>query len=200
MREIVFATNNPHKLEELSEIADAYFPLPTGEGQGEGAINFILPPKGFNPIETGETFEENSLIKAREAARLSGKPALADDSGLCVTALGGAPGVHSARYADTAQGRIDRLLKELESYEDRSAKFVCVMTLVDEAGEILFTARGECHGEIARKQSGINGFGYDPVFIVKDSGKTMAEMSEEEKNLISHRGLALRQILAYFNV
>ena len=179
---IVFATNNLHKLEELRAIA------------GEAA-KFVLPPVGFDPIENGDTFEENALIKAREAARLSGKPALADDSGLCVSALGGAPGVHSARYADTAQASIDRLLKELEPYEDRSAKFVCVMTLVDADGEILFTACGECHGQIAKTQSGTNGFGYDPVFIVDGTGKTMAEMSEEEKNQISHRGRAVRKIL-----
>jgi len=184
VREIVFATNNPHKLEELRAIAG-------------NAARFVLPPTGFDPIESGETFEENSLIKACEAVRLSGKPALADDSGICVNALGGAPGVLSARYADTAQASIDRLLKELEPYEDRSAKFVCVMTLVDENGEVLFTARGECHGQIAKKQSGTNGFGYDPIFIVEGTGKTMAQMSEEEKNQISHRGRAVQQVLDF---
>ena len=99
---IVFATGNAHKLKEIQEIAC------------DTEIEFILPSEGFDPVEDGETFEENSLIKAREAARVSGIMSLADDSGLCVEALGGVPGIHSARYAETAQARIDKLLKELE--------------------------------------------------------------------------------------
>lgn len=190
---IVFATGNAHKLQEIQEIAG-------------DTVEFVLPPKGFDPIENGETFEENSLIKVREAARLSGMISLADDSGLCVEALDGAPGIHSARYADTAQRRIDKLLDAIKNADNRKAKFVCAMTLVDENGNILFQARGECHGEIAREQSGVNGFGYDPIFIpthpdppLKSEGKhlTMAEMSEEEKNEISHRGIALRKVLEF---
>ena len=186
---IVFATGNAHKLQEINEIA-----------QGTD-IEFVLPPDGFNPIEDGKTFEENSLIKAREAARLSGMISLADDSGLCVEALGGAPGIHSARYAETPQARIDKLLGVLQNEKNRKAKFVCAMTLVDKDGNILFRTRGECQGEIAYKQSGTNGFGYDPVFLTKDTEykKTMAEMSEEEKNEISHRGRALRKVLEYLN-
>lgn len=193
---IVFATGNAHKLQEINEIA-----------QGSG-IEFILPPEGFAPVENGKTFEENSLIKASEATRLSGMMSLADDSGLCVEALNGAPGIHSARYAETTQARIDKLLKELENAHtleresNRRAKFVCVMTLVDADGKILFQTRGECHGEIAQEQSGANGFGYDPVFIPTLSSKeveqlTIAEMSKEEKNEISHRGKALRNVLEY---
>ena len=186
---IVFATGNAHKLQEINEIA-----------QGSD-IEFILPPEGFNPIEDGKTFEENSLIKAREAARVSGIMSLADDSGLCVEVLGGAPGIHSARYAQTAQARIDKLLNVLKDEKNRKAKFVCAMTLVDKDGNILFQTRGECYGEIAYSQSGTNGFGYDPVFLTKDTEykKTMAEMSEEEKNEISHRGRALRKVLEYLN-
>lgn len=182
---IVFATGNAHKLQELNEIS-----------QGSG-IEFILPPNGFDPVENGETFEENSLIKACEAARLSGMMSLADDSGLCVEALDGAPGIHSARYAETAQARIDKLLRVLNGVENRSAKFVCAMTLVDGNGKILFQARGECHGEITREQFGVNGFGYDPIFLVEGKGLTMAEMSEDEKNEISHRGRALREVLKF---
>lgn len=184
---IVFATGNAHKLQEINEIA-----------QGTD-IEFILPPEGFDPIENGETFEENSLIKAREAARVSGMISLADDSGLCVEALGGAPGIHSARYAQTAQARIDKLLGVLQNEKNRKAKFVCVMTLVDKDGNILFQTRGECHGAIAYKQSGTHGFGYDPVFLVAEGKRTMAEMSEDEKNEISHRGRALRKVLEYLN-
>ncbi len=184
---IVFATGNAHKLKEIQEIAK------------DTGIEFILPGDGFNPIENGETFEENSLIKAKEAAKVSGEIALADDSGLCVDALKGAPGIHSARYAETPQARIDKLLNAIKGKTLRNAKFVCAMTLVDENGNILFQTRGECLGKIAEKQSGINGFGYDPIFLTKDTDYklTMAEMSEEEKNQISHRGRALRKVLEY---
>lgn len=186
---IVFATGNTHKLQEIQEIAK------------DTGIEFILPNESFNPIENGETFEENSFIKAKEAARVSGKISLADDSGLCVDALNGAPGIHSARYAETPQARIDKLLKAINGETNRNAKFVCAMTLVDENGDILFQTHGECLGKIAEKQSGINGFGYDPIFLTKDTDYklTMAEMSEEEKNEISHRGRALRKVLEYLH-
>ncbi len=182
---IVFATGNPNKLKEIQEIAV------------DTDIEFILPAEGFNPVENGKTFEENSYIKAKEAARVSGIMSLADDSGLCVEALNGAPGLYSARYADTPQARINKLLKELEPHKNRKAKFVCAMTLVDENGEIIFQTTGECHGKIAYKQAGTGGFGYDPVFLVENTPKTMAEMSEEEKNEISHRGRALRKVIEF---
>lgn len=182
---IVFATGNPNKLKEIQEIA------------GDTDIEFISPAEGFNPVENGKTFEENSYIKAKEAARVSKMMSLADDSGLCVEALNGAPGLYSARYADTSQARINKLLKELEPHKNRNAKFVCAMTLVDENGEIIFQTTGECQGKIAYKQAGTGGFGYDPVFLVENTPKTMAEMSEEEKNEISHRGRALRKVIEF---
>lgn len=182
---IVFATGNPHKLQEINEIS-----------KGSG-IEFILPPVGFDPDETGTTYEENSFIKAKEAALLSNCIALADDSGLCVEALNGEPGIHSARYADTPQARIDKLLGNLTDVANRKAKFVCAMTLVDEFGNILDKEIGECYGEIATEQSGTNGFGYDPVFLVDGYGVTMAEMSEDLKNTISHRANALAKIITY---
>lgn len=186
---IVFATSNPHKLQELQKITETF---------GVKDIEFILPPKGFDPIEDGKTFEENSLIKAKEASRLTGMPALADDSGLCVDVLDGAPGIYSARYADTPQARIDKLLKVLDGKENRRAKFVCAMTLVGERGEVLYSVKGECFGKIAHSQAGSGGFGYDPIFLVDDKdGKTMAELSAEDKNLISHRGQALRHVLEF---
>ena len=114
--EIVFATGNPHKLEEINEILSA--------AKMSKNIEFVLPGKGFNPIENGSTFEENSYIKAKEANRVTGKISLADDSGLCVEALNGAPGLFSARYAGTQQEKIDRLLKDLEPHNNRNAKFV----------------------------------------------------------------------------
>ena len=182
---IVFATGNPHKLQELKAIA------------GNCEINFILPPEGFDPIESGKTFEENSYIKAKEAAKLSGNIALADDSGLCVEALNGEPGIYSARYAETPQKRIDKLLDVLKNEKNRKAKFVCSMTLVSPDGKIIFQTRGECHGHIAQKQAGTNGFGYDPVFVPNGYNVTIAELSENEKNAISHRGNALRKVLEY---
>ena len=182
---IVFATGNPHKLQEINEIS-----------KGSG-IEFILPPVGFDPDETGSTFEENSFIKAKEAALLSKCIALADDSGLCVEVLNGEPGIHSARYAETPQARIDKLLGNLTDVANRKAKFVCAMTLVDEFGNILDKEIGECYGEIATEQSGTNGFGYDPVFLVDGYGVTMAEMSEDLKNTISHRANALSKIISF---
>ena len=182
---IVFATGNPHKLQEINEISR------------DSGIEFILPPADFDPEETGTTFEENSYIKAKEAALLSNCIALADDSGLCVEALNGVPGIHSARYAETPQARIDKLLNNLTNVSNRKAKFVCAMTLVDEFGNVLDKEIGECYGEIATEQSGTNGFGYDPVFVVDGYGVTMAEMSEDLKNSISHRANALSKIISY---
>ena len=182
---IVFATGNPHKLQEINEISR------------DSGIEFVLPPVDFDPDETGTTFEENSYIKAKEAALLSNCIALADDSGLCVDALNGEPGIHSARYAETPQARIDKLLNNLTNVSNRKAKFVCAMTLVDEFGNVLDKEIGECYGEIATEQSGTNGFGYDPVFVVDGYGVTMAEMSEDLKNSISHRANALSKIISY---
>lgn len=186
---IVFATGNAHKLQEIQDIAK------------DTGIKFVLPPDNFNPIENGKTFEENSFIKAKEAAKVSGEISLADDSGLCVEALDGAPGIYSARYETTPQKRIDKLLNGLKNEKNRNAKFVCAMTLVDSEGKILFQTRGECFGKIAEKQSGQNGFGYDPVFLTKDTEykQTMAEMTEDEKNEISHRSRALRKVLEFLN-
>ena len=183
--EIVFATANPHKLKEVQEIC------------GDKNIKFILPPEGFNPVEDGISFEENSFIKAKEAFLLSKKMSLADDSGLCVEALDGAPGLHSARYAGTQKEKIQKLLKNLEGKSDRRAKFVCVMTLLDSLGNVVFVAKGECKGSIIENPKGLNGFGYDPIFLPEDSHFTMAELSENEKNKISHRARALNLVMEF---
>lgn len=184
MLKIVLATSNPHKVEEINAITK------------DLGIEFILPEGDFDPIENGETFEENSLIKAQEANKLTGMPTLADDSGLCVDALNGEPGIHSARYADSPKARIEKLLGALEGipFEKRGAKFVCAMTLLGKDGEILLSTRGECHGKIGFEAKGQNGFGYDPIFIVADTDLTMAQLSEEDKNKISHRALALSNV------
>lgn len=182
---IVLASSNEHKVKEINAIV------------ANLDMEFILPPKGFDPIEDGETFEENSLIKARAAWELGKTWTLADDSGLCIDALDGAPGIHSARYAETPQARIDRVLSEMRGIENRSARFKCCMTLVNPEGEVAFAYTGVCEGSIIDGQRGINGFGYDPIFLLKDSDKTMAELSEDEKNKISHRGKALNAVLNF---
>ncbi len=149
--------------------------------------------------ETGETFEANARLKAEAYARASGLPTLADDSGLEVDALGGAPGVRSARYgAPEARSDEDRyrlLLRRLEGVpeEARTARFVCVVAFADPRAGVLRTARGTCEGRIARAPRGRHGFGYDPVFLLPD-GRTMAELSPEEKNRISHRARALEAL------
>ena len=121
--------------------------------------------------------------------------ALADDSGLCVEALNGAPGIHSARYAETQDARIEKLLTALKNETNRSAKFVCCMTLVSPEGNIIHQVTGECDGTIVQERKGTFGFGYDPVFEPQNHNKTLAELGEEAKNKISHRGKALRQML-----
>lgn len=187
---IIIATQNPHKVEEIKEIAKLF-------NFDKAEFLPIDNSLNFDPVENGATFEENSYIKAKEANRLTGEYTLADDSGLCVNALDGAPGIHSARYAKTPEKRIEKLLEALKNSQDRSAKFVCSMTLINPDGETVFISRGECLGKIALTRSGVNGFGYDPVFIVDGTEKTMAEMTEDEKNAISHRSLALQKVFDY---
>lgn len=182
---IVLATGNLHKLQEINEITK------------DSGIEFVMPNGNFNPIENGQTFEQNSLIKAQEASRISNMISLADDSGLCVEALNGEPGIHSARYDTTPQRRIAKLLKNLADSDNRKAKFVCVMTLTDKDGNVLNQEIGVCHGQIAKEQCGTNGFGYDPIFLVDGYDITMAQMSEDLKNTISHRAKALSKMIKY---
>lgn len=187
--QIVLATSNAHKVEEINAITKEF------------GIEFILPPKEFNPIENGNTFAENSLIKAKEANRLTNKMTLADDSGLCVDYLDGAPGIMSARYSDTPQNRINKLLNELKNVpiEKRSAKFVCHITLLDENANILFSDFGEIKGHIGFEVKGEHGFGYDPIFVVENNTHTMAELPDSEKNTISHRARAIKKLLNFLS-
>ena len=182
---IILASSNEHKVKEINAIVS------------DLNVEFVLPPVGFDPIEDGKTFEENSYIKAHAAWELAKTWVLADDSGLCIDALNGAPGIHSARYAETPQERINRVLKEMNGVADRTARFKCCMTLINPQGEVAFSYTGVCEGSIIEEQRGVNGFGYDPIFFLQDSDKTMAELSEEEKNEVSHRGKALKAVLEY---
>ena len=190
MKKLVLASNNAKKMKEL---------------------NALLAPLGFAVIPQGElgipeaeephcTFVENALAKARHAARLSGLPALADDSGLCVAALGGAPGVYSARYAGEPKSDArnnQKLLAELAENCNRAAHFVSVIVLVRHADDPQpLIAEGEWHGEILPAQRGEGGFGYDPMFYLPEFDKTAAELDAATKNAISHRGRAMQQLIA----
>ena len=183
---LVLASKNEKKLAEMNAILSELGVEVCSEAQAGVDVDVE---------ETGTTFEENSLLKAKAVMEASGLPAIADDSGLCVDALNGAPGVYSARYGgpeldDT--GRYRLLLENLRGQTPRTAKFVSVITCCFPNGDVI-TARGECPGTIAFAPMGEGGFGYDPVFYVPEQGKTFAELSPEEKNAISHRARALQE-------
>lgn len=192
MKELVVATSNRGKLQEIRSLLD-------------GVVDTVRCAADFTEfpetIEDGSTFRDNALKKAREAMRFSGLPALADDSGLVVDVLGGRPGVHSARFAgegagDAANNR--RLLEELNGIpaDRRQAAFVCVLAFVSPEGhEQVFS--GRIGGAILTAEHGEGGFGYDPLFLVDGFDRTMAELSLQEKNLISHRGQALQHFRAF---
>ncbi len=181
---LVLASKNKKKLAEMNEILSRLGIEVCSEA--EAGVDVEVE-------ETGETFEENSLLKARAVMEASGMPAIADDSGLCVDALGGAPGVYSARYGgegldDTARYRL--LLENMRGQMPRTARFVSVITCCFPNGDVI-SARGECPGTIAFAPMGEGGFGYDPVFFLPQMKKTFAQLSAEEKNAISHRRKAL---------
>lgn len=185
---VVLASKNPHKLVEISKITQQFdMELVL---QSELGVNIDVE-------ETGSTFEENSFIKAEAVMKATGLPALADDSGIAVDALNGEPGIYSARYGFDERlddwGRLQLLLKNTEHVPDgqRQAQFVCVITMVTPDGNVI-QARGEVHGELLRAPAGEGGFGYDPIFYYPPFGKSLAEVSSEEKNQVSHRANALR--------
>ena len=190
MKQLVLASNNAKKMKEL---------------------NALLAPLGYEVIPQSQlgipeaeepycTFIENALAKARHAAAHSGLPALADDSGLCVTALGGAPGVTSARYAGEPKSDArnnEKLLSHLADEANRKAHFYCVLVLVRSATDPQpIIAEGEWHGEILADQRGVDGFGYDPLFFVPEFNKTAAELDATTKNRASHRGQAMQKLIA----
>lgn len=193
MQKITIATSNPHKVDEISATLGLHGITCVALGRTD------IP----EPEEDGATFEENARIKAVAYARALGETVLADDSGLEVDALGGAPGVHSARYAGIGATREERdrannakLLAALESVPDalRTARFVCVLSIARADGTIVAESRGTFEGVIGRAPRGTNGFGYDPLLILED-GRTSAELSSVEKNARSHRGNALRLLV-----
>jgi XTP/dITP diphosphohydrolase len=192
---LIIATTNPNKVREIGQVL-----VPLGiQVVGLGELAASIP----EPVEDADTFEGNARIKAIAYARALGESCLAEDSGLEVDALAGAPGVHSARYAGVGSTREekdrannDKLLGALAgvAVERRAARFVCAMCLVDAAGEVLFETRGTYDGVIAEGPRGKGGFGYDPLLWLPDVGKTSAELGAEEKNARSHRGKATRAL------
>ena len=189
MKKLVLASNNAKKMKELNALL--------------APLGFEVIPQGALGIPEAEephcTFVENALAKARHAAKLSGLPALADDSGLCVAALGGAPGVYSASYAGEPKSDArnnEKLLADLGDNCNRAAHFVSVIVLVRHADDQQpLIAEGEWHGEILPAQRGEGGFGYDPMFYLPEFDKTAAELDAETKNGISHRGQAMQQLI-----
>lgn len=191
-REVVLASNNAGKLREFSAIL-------SGAGITMIAQGDLGVPEADEPYLT---FLENALAKARQASQHSGRPALADDSGLCVPALGGAPGVYSARYASMGGGEKSdlannmRLVSHLQRVDDHRAFYVAVLVYVERADDPCpIVAEGRWHGEIVQQPRGTNGFGYDPHFWLPDRGCTVAELDPAEKNRISHRARALQTLL-----
>jgi XTP/dITP diphosphohydrolase len=180
---LVVATDNPGKLREMQ----AYL--------GSVHCQLALKPAELKIEEVGSTFMENACLKASQVAKALNQWAIADDSGLAVDALNGAPGLYSARYGPTDTERIQRLLTELGDEPNRQAQFVCAVAIADPRGDIRLTSEGICPGEILRAPQGDNGFGYDPIFWVTACQKTFAEMTDSQKKENSHRGKAFAKLL-----
>ncbi len=190
---LVVATRNEHKLRELAQILT-------------GVELVALPEDVELPPETSRTFAANAMVKARTAREATGEPAIADDSGIEAAALGGRPGVLSARYAGidaTDTENLALLIREVRENDDRSVAYVCALAYIDaDGGEHLF--EGRCEGELARDPRGDGGFGYDPAFLPRDLGpadeRTMAELTDSEKHAISHRGRAARELAGHLGI
>lgn len=191
-RRFVVATRNRHKLREFAEILTGFELIELPEG-------VELPP------EEGETFAENAVVKAEAAHRETGMPVIADDSGIVAYALGGRPGVYSARYAgeDASDGEnLNRLIADMSGQADRRVAYVCVIAVAGLGGETV-TFEGRCEGALVREARGSGGFGYDPAFLPEATGpgdiRTMAELDPEEKHAISHRGAAARRLAEFLD-
>lgn len=183
MTTVVVATGNPGKLAELKDYLKVL------------DWTLSLKPEDIEVEETGATFIENARLKASEVAIATNSWAIADDSGLSVDALGGAPGVYSARYGDSDADRINRVLRELGDETNRQADFVCAIALARPDGTIALETEGRCPGSILTAGQGAGGFGYDPIFYVTGQEKTFAEMTHAEKERYSHRGIAFDQLM-----
>ena len=183
MRKLIVSTSNMGKLREIQKYLAS---LPW---------QLQLKPKELEIEETGATFMENACLKASLVAKATGEWAIADDSGLMVNALDGAPGLYSARYGKTDKERIERLLRELGETENRKAQFICAVAIARSDGSIALQTEGICHGEIIHQERGEGGFGYDPIFYVPTQQQTFAEMKPELKSKLSHRGKAFEKLI-----
>jgi XTP/dITP diphosphohydrolase len=185
---LVLATHNPHKVEELRRIL----------GPQLGSIELVAYD-GPEPVEDGDTFEANALIKARAAFEYTGLPSIADDSGISVAALGGAPGIHSARYAGTRDDsdNLRLLLTRMTGIDDRTASFTCAAAFVADGVEHVEV--GVWPGTLLREPAGSGGFGYDPIFRPEGHSVSSAELTADEKNAISHRAIAFSKLFAYIH-
>jgi XTP/dITP diphosphohydrolase len=186
---IVIATTNSGKLKEFKELAE-----------GVRGIEFVLAPPAFEVEETGSTFEENAILKAETAAKMTGLIAISDDSGIEVDALDGRPGIYSARYcAGNDADRRMKMLNELEGVpeEKRGAAFVCSMAVCLPTGQVIYKTTVKWRGQVATSERGQNGFGFDPIFFLSEHNATAAEISPAEKHQISHRGQAFKQVLTF---
>ena len=183
MPTLIVATGNPGKLAEMQSFLD-----PLG-------CELALKPATLDVEETGSTFYENACLKASQVAKALHQWAISDDSGLAVDALDGAPGLYSSRYGVTDGQRIQRLLDEMAGKEQRQAQFICVVAIAAPDGSIQLSSEGICPGEILQAPRGNHGFGYDPIFFVPDCQKTFAEMTEAEKQKVSHRGQAFTKLI-----
>ncbi|MDJ0716002.1 MAG: RdgB/HAM1 family non-canonical purine NTP pyrophosphatase [Prochloraceae cyanobacterium] len=183
MRKLIVSTSNMGKLREIQKYLAS---LPW---------QLQLKPKELEIEETGATFMENACLKASLVAKATGEWAIADDSGLMVDALDGAPGLYSARYGKTDKERIERLLRELGETENRKAQFICAVAIARSDGSIALQIEGICHGEITHQERGEGGFGYDPIFYVPTQQQTFAEMKPELKSKLSHRGKAFEKLI-----
>ena len=192
--EIILATNNAHKLKEVREILSPHKIVVYG-------LNDLnLKPEDVE--ENADTYQGNALIKARSVQKLTSMPIIADDSGLEILAMDNKPGLHSARFASDCGGHdkaIQTILDYLKDKGDRSARFICDIILLNEGDKPLLF-EGIVPGHIAEEPFGQGGFGYDPIFVCDELGKTYAEMSQEEKNKVSHRGKALKKLLTYLRI
>ena len=184
---LVIASGNAGKLREFTALLATAGP--------ELDLEVRSQPQGLEVEETGDSFAANARLKAEAVARITGHWALADDSGLSVDALGGAPGIHSARYASTDPERITRLLQALEGESNRGARFTAALALADPSGQTVLEVEGICTGEILKAPCGEGGFGYDPVFLVPETGLSFAQMTPELKRRVGHRGRALEALL-----
>ena len=179
---LVIASGNKGKIAEFKKLLDDF------------PFDLMTQPVGFEIEETGSTFMENARIKAIAVSQVTGNLSLADDSGLSVESLGGAPGIYSSRYANSDEKRIEKLLAELKPFQNRKAKFECALCIAS-GGKALIEVSGFCEGLITLSPRGPNGFGYDPIFEVSGLGETYAEMNHEQKKHIGHRGNAFKLLI-----